>query len=76
MPRISTKREMVRLNLALSKEVRDRIESIRDETHAESIAEVIRRAVAVYDLLIEEQQSGGEVLVRNGESESRVLLVP
>ncbi|MCD0460052.1 hypothetical protein [Roseiconus lacunae] len=67
---------MVRLNLALSKEVRDRIESIRDETHAESIAEVIRRAVAVYDLLIEEQQSGGEVLVRNGESESRVLLVP
>ncbi|MEO1529800.1 MAG: ribbon-helix-helix protein, CopG family [Planctomycetota bacterium] len=67
---------MARLNLAVSRQVKDRLESIRDETHAESVTEVIRRAVAVYDFLLEKQRSGGEVIVRNDDKEREVVLVP
>ncbi len=76
MPRRSTNRKMTRLNLAVSEDVRDRIETLRDETDAESVTEVIRRALAVYDKLISKSQQGGEVFIRHRGVEREVLLVP
>ncbi|TWU19573.1 hypothetical protein [Allorhodopirellula heiligendammensis] len=76
MSRQPTKREMTRLNLAVTKDIRDRIEAIRDDTHAESVTEVIRRALAVYDLLLIKSKDGGQVLIRNGDEEREVLLIP
>lgn len=67
---------MTRLNLSVSEAIRDRIEELRDETHAESATEVIRRALAVYDLMITKTNEGGKVLIRIGDEEKEVLLVP
>jgi len=39
------------MNLDMSQAVRDRLERLREDTDAESLADVIRRALAVYDLL-------------------------
>lgn len=38
-----------RLNLEMSQSVRRRLESLRVRTEADSLAEVVRRALAVYD---------------------------
>lgn len=67
---------MVRLNLAVSAEVRDQIEQLRDYTGAESLTEVVRHAVETYDRLlgITEDQ---EVILRNSDgSESRIVFLP
>ena len=67
---------MTRLNLAVSEAVKERVEAIRDETHAESVTEVIRRALAVYDLLITRSNDGATVVIREGKEEKELLLVP
>jgi hypothetical protein len=55
--------------------VRDDLERIRDETCADSLGEVVRRSLAVYDLLVAEAAAGAEVILRR-DGERRVLLVP
>jgi hypothetical protein len=76
MPR--TKRpESVRLNLEIAPAVRDRLERLRDETEAESLTEVIRRALAVYQVLVEESRGTKEIIIRSKDgSEQTLLLVP
>ena len=65
------------MSLELSQSVRDRLERLRDTTEADSLTEVIRRSLAVYDLLINQERSGSTVVVKTREgTEQRVLLVP
>lgn len=64
-----------RLNLDLPERVRERLEDLRDVTSAESMTEVIRRALAVYDALIMAQEEGDIIIIRTREGqETRVLL--
>ena len=65
-----------RLSLDLTPQVKLRIENLRDITEAESITEVIRRALACYELLCEAQASGKSIFIRdaNGEESSLILL--
>ena len=65
-----------RLNLKIHPTVRARLEELRDDTLADSITEVIRRAVAIYDLLLTNDKEGGSVVIRNKDgSEKEVLLI-
>ena len=64
-----------RLNLKLPQTVRDRLEELREESEAETLAEVIRRSLAVYDTLLRETQDGKEILVRDTKGNlTRVIL--
>lgn len=50
---------------------------MRDATDAETLTEVIRRALAVYELLVESQKQGSTIFVRDEEGKERdVLLAP
>jgi hypothetical protein len=64
-----------RLNLKVPQTVRDRMECLRDETEADSLTEVIRRALAVYELLVEQRRDGWDIVVRRGDEERSVLLM-
>ena len=75
MPRLPSNRPKTRLNLEVSKSVRERMERLRDETEADSLTEVIRRALAVYELLWEQRKEGGEAFVRRDGIEHSVLIV-
>ena len=55
--------------------VRKQLEGLKDWSQAECLAEVIRRAVALYDLLLERTQSGGRVIIRTDTTDQEVLLV-
>ena len=63
-----------RLNITLSKSARQRMEKLRDRMDAESLAEVIRRALAISDCLLSELDSGGKLFVRNDDSEKELVL--
>lgn len=66
-----------RLSLEISEEVSETLENLRRVTNAESLTEVIRRSLAVYDhLWSEKDQRGAVVYLRlpDGSEEKLVLL--
>jgi len=67
------KQPISRMNLEMSLKVRKRLEELSEETDC-SLTETIRRALSVYDLLLTQQKSGAEVLVRDEDGERQVLI--
>jgi hypothetical protein len=58
-------------------EVRQRLEDLRERTKAESLTEVIRRALAVYETLWRSREEGQSVWIgeRGDESKRELLLL-
>jgi hypothetical protein len=77
MARAATKGPTRRLTLDLSEPARERLENLRATTEADSLTEVVRRALAVYERLWDEQKRTGRVVIRgeNGESDRELILV-
>jgi hypothetical protein len=74
MPRIA-RGGKTRLNLEMSEEVRQRLESLREKTDADSLSEVIRRALAVYDFLWSEREKGTRLMARDADNKDRDLVL-
>ena len=64
--------ERVRLNLELSKQVYDQMQTLQKRSDATSLTEVIRRALALYDVITEHVSGGGRIILRhkNGDDEN------
>lgn len=75
MPRPRSTDERVRLNLEMARETRCHVEELKAKIQAESLAEVIRRALGYFDLLVDTEASGGRVILErpDGTSERLVL---
>lgn len=67
------KEQRVRLNLTITPRVRDRLERLQASTEAESLTEVIRRALEVYEDLNGVRQDGGRVIVEDNNGHPREL---
>ncbi len=65
------KRNKVRLNLDMAPSVKERLERLRDKTHADSMSEVIRRALALYELIILEAARGSTIIVKSKNGSER-----
>jgi len=78
MPRSPNTELKARLNLELPIQVRERLEEIRVLSEAESVTEVIRRALSIYDLLLNMTvKEHGKVVIRSVDgTERELLLVP
>ena len=68
-------RPRARLNLDVLRTVRDRIVRLRDITGATSITEVIRRSLAVYEVLVDARLTGKTIILRDSEGDERELLI-
>ena len=76
MPRPASKEAKVRLNLELPERVRERLERVREMSEADSLTEVIRRALTVYDaLLTTTREEGAKVMLRNADGTEKELLI-
>ena len=75
MPNSKTTLKRKRLSLDLTPQVKLRIENLRDITEAETITEVIRRALASYELLCEAQASGKSIFIRDVDGEESALIL-
>jgi hypothetical protein len=64
-----------RLNLEMTEDSRKKLEDLRTLTNADSLSEVIRRALAVYDFIWQEKASGRKLLVKDSEGERELVLL-
>ena len=65
----------VRLNLEIPQSVRDRLDDLRELSEAESLTAVIRRSLAVYDLLLHHHESNGQVILRGEDGSEETLKI-
>lgn len=66
----------VRLNLDISPKVKDQLLDLQKRSDAVSLVEVIRRAVAVYDMFLDHEERGGRTILENKDgSKERVRLL-
>lgn len=75
MGRTATKHARVRLSLEVAESVKDRIDSLIERSDAESMSEVIRRALAVYDKLVDNQSRGGVTILRGKDGREQEVLL-
>lgn len=59
----------------MPEEIKEQLEVLRDLTHADSMSEVVRRALAVYDFLLLEKSTGGVTFIRDKDGKERELFL-
>jgi hypothetical protein len=64
-----------RLNLEMPEAVREQLEQLRVRTHSDSLAEVFRRSLALYDLLWSAKERGASILIKDGDGTKEVLIL-
>jgi Ribbon-helix-helix protein, copG family len=65
--------DRIRLNLAVSAQVKERLDRLQRTSDAASITEVIRRALAVYEDLLNVRKGGAKVVVEHRGGTKEVL---
>ena len=65
----------MRLNLKMSPAARDRLEALYRETEADSLADVVRRSLAVYAYLWRRRSEGANILIQQGDSPAERLVL-
>ena len=77
MPRHASEEPKVRFNLELPERLRGRLDQMRAMSEAGTITEVVRSAVALYDVLLSAIRNGRErVILRSTDGTERELLIP
>lgn len=74
MARIRIDRNKVRLQIEMTELVREQIESLRDKTQADSLSEVIRRAIAVYGFIFNEKNRGCAIIAKDSDGSEKELM--
>ena len=69
------KDERVRLNLAVSPQVKSRLERLQQLSDAASVTEVIRRGLAYYEELLTVSAEGGKVILETPTGDRERLRV-
>jgi len=65
----------IRLNLELSPQVKERLDQLRENSHAASSAEVIRRSLALYELVIDHLRSNGSIVLKHNDGSEEKLTI-
>jgi hypothetical protein len=55
--------------------VRQQLEELEIRTEAGSLTEVVRRALALYDLVVEHQEGAGKLIFRHADGSEETLRV-
>jgi hypothetical protein len=75
MPRPKKEEPTARLNLELSETVLNRLKGLQKRSEADSMTEVIRRALAVYDLLLAARESDHKTIIRTPDGTEKELVI-
>ena len=59
----------------MTPKVQERLERIQRDSDAESLTEVVRRALAVYDDLLSVRRDGGRIIIEHKDGEAESLRV-
>lgn len=73
---MTNKNDTVRLNLRIRASMRDQLERVKEDAQAESLTQVLRNALVLYDALLAETKNGKTLILRDEEgNEKEVLLI-
>lgn len=67
--------DTVRVSLRMTQGVKEQLDDVQARCGAESIGETVRRALAVYETLLEQRERGRVVLVRGDDGVERELVL-
>ena len=59
----------------VSPKVKDQLTDLATRTEAPTLTEVVRRALALYDLVVEHQDEGGSLVFRDSDGTEEVVRV-
>lgn len=75
MNRTRNGESVTRLHLELTSSTRQRLEKLKATTQADSLSEVLRRALIIYEFLCLERSNGSRIVVKDSTSEREVVLL-
>ncbi len=64
-----------RLNLALNGAAFDKLKMLEKETTAGSMTEVIGRALAIYEAIVQQKKEGGRILIEKGNKQRELWVL-
>ena len=67
--------EARQLNLRLSDQIVERMEQLKEETGACTLADMVSRSLALYDFVCAKSKSGAKLLIQDTEGTREVLIV-
>lgn len=70
-----SKKDTVRVQMELPPLAIERLKALKDKTEATSYAEVTKNAYRLYDMIIEMQESGRSLMVKEPNGEIRELQI-
>ena len=70
---VAVEKNPYRLNLTLSPEAKNELETLKAKTQKSSLVDVLRAALVVYKVVVEHQQSGGKVVFRHKDNTEEKL---
>ncbi len=76
MPRPLNKEARVRLNLAVSPTVKKRLEDLQSRTDADSLTEVVRKALLAYDRIVWLEERSYKLMIEGADGEDLGQLWP
>jgi len=65
----------IRLNLEFAPQIYDQMQEVQLRSHAASLTEVLRRSLALYDLVTEHIVDGGEIVLVDSKGTSEKLRI-
>lgn len=66
-------KEKIRLNLDISRDTRECLDVLQEETKLSSISDVVRRALALLTVVIENEKEGGKLVFRKKDGSEETL---
>jgi hypothetical protein len=72
-PNKTNSSEKVRLNLEFAPQIYDQMQEVQHRSNAASLTEVLRRSLALYDLITEHIVDGGDIVLVNRKGEQEKL---
>lgn len=72
MARLAKNQPTSRLTLDLAQAVKTRLEELRNEVGADTMTEVVRRALSLYDYIVTAKKGGAAIILKKGEQEHAV----
>jgi len=67
--------EKERLNLDLHPAVKAQLLDLKERTKADSMSEVVRRAIELYDLVMSTQEKGGKLIIKENPGFPREIRI-
>ncbi len=65
----------IRLSLDLKPAIKDQLDDLQKRIGAPTLVEVIRKSLALYELFVEHEKSGGKVILENPDGSRERLKI-